>query len=210
MRFSSLLVVLLSTFLATIAVASELPCVTTQGCIARDDASHAARSDSALLARNKLAPSPEVERVTTAAGIWNKMRNHVMRGRKDMPKSGRHTTSSFFAPEAQHAKMAPSLVVNTLTSFAKANKKTLFIDSVVRRSPATNGVKKWSEATVGAACRSAIQAALRTAGSGKSMKSGSYSIKSPLGGPNLCVYVNYASCWPSGITPSTKPLGQAC
>ena len=124
--------------------------------------------------------------MTTAAGIWNKMRNHVMRGRKDMPKSGRHTTSSFFAPEAKHAYLASSLAVNTQTSLAKSGvcaldtlrctltdclllrsgtviRRRLFVDSVVKKSRATQNVKKWSEGTVGGACRSAIQAGLKGA-----------------------------------------------
>ncbi|KAI0726291.1 hypothetical protein C8Q72DRAFT_847073 [Fomitopsis betulina] len=145
MRLGSLLVVLLSTFLASVAVV--LPCVTTQGCIARDDVYHVARSDSILFARTRHAPPPshassshappahapdmtDADRISASAAIWNKMKNHVMRGRNDMPKSGRHTTSSFFAPEAKHAYLASSLAVNTQTSLAKSGwdgdqKKTL-------------------------------------------------------------------------------------
>ncbi|KAI0719434.1 hypothetical protein C8Q72DRAFT_863852 [Fomitopsis betulina] len=223
MRFASLLV-FLSTLLASVAVAWELPCMTTQGCIARDDSSHATGSGSLLFARNG-GPSghggssgghspgnspPPMSLEETVLQIWNKMKNHVLRGRPDKLETGRHTTSSFFAYEAKHGHLAPSLIVNAQTSFAKLSKKTMFVDSVVRRCSATNSVKKWSQGTIGAACKSAIHSALIAAGSGKAMKSGSYSVRSPLGGPNLCVYVNYASCWPSGITPTSKPPGQPC
>lgn len=55
----------------------------------------------------------------TVLQIWNKMKNHVLRGRPDKLETGRHTTSSFFAYEAKHGHLAPSLIVNAQTSFAK-------------------------------------------------------------------------------------------
>lgn len=81
---------------------------------------------------------------------------------------------------------------------------------MVKDSPATHSVKKWSDGTVAAACKSAIKSGFKEAGNKKQMKPGGYSVRSPLGGPNVCVYVNLVSCWPNGIAPTSKPTGQKC
>lgn len=47
------------------------------------------------------------------------MRDHVIAGRGDLAKSGRHTTSSYFALAAKHGSLVKSMVVDPHTSFAK-------------------------------------------------------------------------------------------
>lgn len=81
---------------------------------------------------------------------------------------------------------------------------------MVQGSAETEHVTKWTEATMATACRFALQASLKEAGSTNKVVDGSYSVKSPLGGHNICVHVNAASCWPVQTTPTNVALGGKC
>ena len=94
--------------------------------------------------------------------------------------------------------------------------KTLWIDNAIEQtSGGKKGKKsvfhgKYTDKDVKRICTDAIAWSLFHDASVGKATGPSYSVASFAGGPNICVTVTTASCYPADIAPTTKATGQEC
>jgi len=98
--------------------------------------------------------------------------------------------------------------VLTTTKEPVVKEKTLWIDDNAE-GKATGVPHKYTIDNVATICTDAITAGLKRNRSGKSVTTGSYSVKTPWGN-NICVTVSNRSCFPARIQATTAVPGAQC
>lgn len=90
--------------------------------------------------------------------------------------------------------------------------KTLWIDNVIEQTSGERSVfhGKYTDKDVKRICTDAIAWSLFHDASVGKATGPSYSVASFAGGPNICVTVTAASCYPADIAPTTEATGQEC